>query len=190
MTNGSKRQPESPTARPTTIREMAVSELDRIAEIDRSERITQQYKSRGGALELIDVDIHAPRWGEPGEHTVQHLVDSWKPLLDAGGVLLGAFDGDRLVGFAIYQSASPQGPANFAVLHVSRDYRRTGVGGALTEEVVRLARSEGAQRLYVSATPTRATVDFYVKQGFRPLATPDERLFALEPDDIHMERML
>jgi GNAT superfamily N-acetyltransferase len=174
----------------TAIREMAASELDRIAEIDRSERITQQYKSRGGALELIDVDIHAPRWGEPGEHTVQQLIDSWKPLLDAGGVLLGAFDSDLLVGFAIYQPASPQGPANLAVLHVTRPYRRHGVGCELTEEVVRLARYEGAQRLYVSATPTRVTVDFYMTQGFRPLATPNERLFALEPDDIHMERVL
>lgn len=174
----------------TTIRQMAGSELDRIAEIDRSERITQRYKQRGETLELVDVDIHAARWGESGESTVQHRIDQWKPLIDAGGTLLGAFDGDRLVGFAIYQPASSHGPANLAVLHVTRPYRRTGIGCELTNEVVRLARSEGAQRLYVSSTPTRATVDFYMKQGFKPLATPDERLFALEPDDIHMERML
>jgi hypothetical protein len=29
-----------------------------------------------------------------------------------------------------------------------------------------------------------------MRQGFMPVATPDERLFALEPDDIHMERVL
>ncbi|HUI25013.1 MAG TPA: GNAT family N-acetyltransferase [Candidatus Kryptonia bacterium] len=169
---------------------MTVSGLDRIAEIDRSEYITQQYKSRGGLLELIDVDIRAPRWGEPGEHTVQHYVESWKPLLEAGGVLLGAFDGDRLVGFAIYQPSVSEGLANLTVLYVTRTHRRKGIGCELTNEVVRLARAEGAQRLYVSATPTRATVDFYMKQGFEPLATPNERLFALEPDDIHMELTL
>ena len=54
---------------------MAVSELHRIVEIDRSEPITQQCTSRGGAVELIDVDIRAPRWGAPGEHTVQHYVE-------------------------------------------------------------------------------------------------------------------
>jgi GNAT superfamily N-acetyltransferase len=166
---------------------MAVTELDRIAEIDRSEHITQQYKFRGGALELIDVDIRAPRWGEPGEHTVQHYVDSWRPLLESGGVLLGAFDGDRLVGFAIYQPSLSEGLANFAVLHVTRTHRREGIGCELTKEVVGLARADGAQRLYISATPSRATVDFYTKQGFEPLATPNERMFALEPDDIHME---
>src|SRR5687768_10591222 len=102
------------------VREMAASKLARIAEIDRSEHITQQYKSRDGGLELIDVDIRAPRWGEPGEHTVEHYVDSWKQVLDRGGVLLGAFDGDRLVGFAVYDPSLPESGANLAALHVSR----------------------------------------------------------------------
>ena len=79
-------------------------------------------------------------------------------------------------------------PANLAVLHVTKPWRRHGVGCALTNEVVRLARAEGVQRLYVSATPTRGTLDFYLSQGFMPLATPDERLFALEPEDIHLQR--
>ena len=174
----------------TTIRLMAGSELGRIAEIDRSEHIMQLYTSHGGVLELVDVDIRAPRWGEPGERSVRDYVESWKQLLDGGGALIGAFDGDRLVGFAIYQPLLGEGFANFAVLHVTRTHRHNGIGCQLTKEVVRLARAEGAQRLYVSATPTRSTVDFYMRRGFSPLATPNERLFALEPDDIHMEMTL
>jgi GNAT superfamily N-acetyltransferase len=174
----------------TSIRAMAASEMARIAEIDRSERITKQYRQRGEMLELIDVDIDAPRWGEPGEATVEHRIDEWTQLLRAGGVLLGAFDGDQLIGFAIYMRASPETPANLAVLHVTKPWRRHAVGRELTNEVVHLARAEGAERLYVSATPTRGTVDFYVSQGFKPLAMPHERLFALEPEDIHMERVL
>ena len=174
----------------TTIRAMAVSELARIAEIDRSERITQQYRQRGETLALIDVDIDAPRWGERGETTIDHRIDQWTRLISTGGVPLGAFDGDHLIGFAVYKRPSPEAPANLAVLHVTKPWRRHGVGRELTNEVVRLARAEGAQRLYASATPTRGTVDFYMSQGFMPVATPDERLFALEPDDIHMERVL
>ena len=174
----------------TTIRALAVSELARIGEIDRSERITQQYRQRGQMLELIDVDIDAPRWGAPGEATIAHRIEQWTRLVRAGGVPFGAFDGDQLIGFAVYMRASPETPATLAVLHVTKPWRRHGVGCALTNEVVRLARAEGVQRLYVSATPTRGTVDFYLRQGFMPLATPDARLFALEPDDIHMERVL
>ena len=174
----------------TSIRAMAASEVARIAEIDRSERITQQYRQRGEMLELVDVDIDAPRWGKPGEATIEHRIDQWTRLISAGGVPLGAFDGDHLIGFTVYVRASPETPANLAVLHVTKPWRRYGVGRDLTNEVVRLARADGAPRLYVSATPTRGAVDFYMSQGFRPVATPHERLFALEPDDVHMERAL
>jgi GNAT superfamily N-acetyltransferase len=166
---------------------MASSELGRLAEIDRSERITQQYKWRHGRLELVDVDVHAPRWGEPGEHTIEYYRDSWQPALDAGGALFGAFEEDLLVGFAIYDPGRRDGPPKLAALYVSGEHRGRGVGRLLTVEVVRAARADGARRLYVSATPTRATVDFYLACGFAPLSTPDARLFALEPDDIHME---
>lgn len=174
----------------TTIRAMADPDLARIGEIDRSERITQQYRQHGPMLELIEVDVDAPCWGAPGEATVEHRIDQWTRLVRAGGVPLGAFEGDQLIGFAVYTRASPETPACLAVLHVTKPWRRHGVGRALTNEIARLARAEGVQRLYVSATPTRGTVDFYMSQGFMPLATPDERLVALEPDDIHMERVL
>lgn len=170
----------------TTVREMAIAEIVRIAEIDRSEHITQQYQSRKGVLALIDVDIQAPRWGDPGARPLQEYVDEWRTLVERGGALLGAFDADRLVGVAIYDRSFPGEPARFAVLHVTRSHRRKGIGGALTREVVRVARLDAAERLYVSATPTRATVDFYLSHGFEPLATPNERLLALEPEDIHL----
>ncbi|MGE0622450.1 MAG: GNAT family N-acetyltransferase [Pseudomonadales bacterium] len=181
---------ESERANIVFLRVMMPSELTQIAEIDRSERITQQYRQRGRVLELIDVDIDAPGWGEAGEVALDLRVEEWTRMVNAGGVPIGAFDGDHLIGFAIYMKASDDHPAQLAVLHVTRPWRRRGIGCDLTGEVVRLARAENAQRLYVSATPTRGTVDFYLNQGFVPVEMPDERLFALEPDDIHMERTL
>jgi predicted N-acetyltransferase YhbS len=171
---------------------MAVSELGRISEIDRSEHIRQEYRSHGGSMELVDVDVHVPRWGSTGagEHTVQKKIESWRPVLESGGVLVGAFEGDQLVGFSIYDPFLAEGVANMAVLHISRMHRRNGIGRLLADEVGRLARADGAERLYVSATPTRGTVDFYAQLGFRPVATPDKRLLAMEPDDIHMDRKL
>jgi ribosomal protein S18 acetylase RimI-like enzyme len=141
---------------------------------------------RDGRLEIVDVDIDAPPWGAPGsEHPVEHYIDEWGRLLD-DGVLFGAMDGDRLAGFAIYRPRIADGLANLAVLHVSRADRRCGLGRRLTVEVVKRARADGARRLYVSATPTRGTVDFYVRQGFDVAAAPDPRMFELEPEDIHL----
>ena len=168
------------------IRELPASDIKRIRDIDRSERIDQQYRVRNGHLEIINVEIDAAHWGTPGsEHPVEHYIDEWHPLLD-DGVLFGAMDGERLVGFVIYRPRIADGLANLAVLPVSREHRRSGLGRRLTEEVVQRARLDGARRLYVSATPTRGTVDFYTRQGFEVAAMPDPHMFDLEPDDIHL----
>jgi GNAT superfamily N-acetyltransferase len=79
---------------------------------------------------------------------------------------------------------------NLSVLHVSRSHRRKGVASLLTEEVARLARADGARRLYVSATPSGSAVAFYLGHGFEPTDQPDAGLLALEPDDIHMIKVL
>jgi hypothetical protein len=49
-----------------------------------------------------------------------------------------------------------------------------------------MARADGSNRLYVSATPSAATVDFYRHRGFEVTRAPDRELLALEPEDIHM----
>ncbi|MCB9898124.1 MAG: GNAT family N-acetyltransferase [Planctomycetes bacterium] len=170
----------------TDIRAMDATEVGRIGEIDRSEHITQQYRVSDGVLELVDVDIHALRWGAPGGIDLQELVEAQRPRLDAGGVLLGAFDGDALVGFAIFDTSCADEPAILSALYVTRTHRGRGIAVALTDAVVRLARAVGAPRLYVSATPTRTTVDFYLARGFRVLVTPNPRLLAHEPEDVHL----
>jgi GNAT superfamily N-acetyltransferase len=167
---------------------MAGSELARIDEIDRSEHVAQEYGYRGGSLERRNVDIAVPTWSRSGdhEHSVRGRVDAWQPILDRGGTLVGAFDADALAGFAIYRPRLAEGMANLSALYVSRSYRRKGIGSLLAEEVARLARADGARRLYVSATPSGPTIEFYRRHGFEPTDEPNQALLALEPDDIHM----
>ena len=160
---------------------LPASELARIGELDRSEHITELYAMKDGALEVRAADEHAPRWSD-----VQERIAEWAPILERGGTLLGAIEGERLAGFAIYRPRLAPEMANLAVLHVSRADRRRGVATRLTQEVIRLARVDGAKSLYVSATPTGSAMRFYQGIGFAPTAQPDPELFALEPDDIHM----
>ncbi len=49
------------------------------------------------------------------------------------------------------------------------------------------AQNFGADKLYISATPTKNTVEFYLKRGAVPVIEPDPGLFADEPEDIHLE---
>ena len=75
-------------------------------------------------------------------------------------------------------------------LYVDAGCRGQGVGHALVDLVCTRALELGAARLYVSATPSRNTVEFYLRRGFAPVTTPDPDLFAREPEDIHILREL
>ncbi|MGD8792246.1 MAG: GNAT family N-acetyltransferase [Anaerolineae bacterium] len=175
------------------IKTMKNADIRRIAEIDRSEHITRAYQYRDGALEMQVVDWQVPSWFPEGdlEHSLRSKLEAWTPLLEEhDGTLLGAFDGDRMAGFAIYRPRLEGDMAQLAVLHVSHDYRRQGIGAALTEQVVRLAVADGARRLYVSATPSRSTVEFYRARGFELADRVHPDLYEQEPMDIHLIRDL
>jgi predicted N-acetyltransferase YhbS len=72
-------------------------------------------------------------------------------------------------------------------MHVGRDYRDQGLGARLFEQARDAARALGAPAMYISATPSEHTIRFYQARGATLLAVPDPELFALEPEDIHLE---
>jgi GNAT superfamily N-acetyltransferase len=120
-------------------------------------------------------------------------VENDTPLLyvcfDRGGAFLGMFHNDQLVGVAVVDTVPigrERDHLQLKYLYVSRDFRGQGVGTRLFEEAQAIARSRGARFLYVSATPTENTVDFYLRRGCRLASTPDAELLALEPEDIHL----
>ncbi len=167
-------------------------EIERIAEIDRSEHITKIYINNDGSLEARDVDVQAPPWSTDGrdEHSVQARIEEWRPLLDDGSAMFGAFDDGNLAGVVIYRPNLSKDTAQLAALYVSKSYRGRGIGALLTDKTAQLARADGARKLYVSATPTAPTVHFYMGQGFDLTEEINQQLYELEPDDIHMIKTL
>src|SRR5580704_18139112 len=73
------------------------------------------------------------------------------------------------------------------VFHVSNSYRNRGLGTQLFELARATARERGAKRLYISATPSEHTINFYLRLGCAVVEEPDPELFELEPEDIHLE---
>jgi len=61
------------------------------------------------------------------------------------------------------------------------------LGTQLFERAKAAARERGARRLYISASPSENTVNFYLRLGCEVAAAPDPELFELEPEDIHLE---
>ena len=169
------------------VRGLSVDELDKIRDIDRTEEIRVGYRQEGAELIKMDVHWDDAGWREgDGEHSFGRMIRGAEELLDLDGTSLGAFDGDRLVGLAIYRPRLTESMGQLGLLHVSDGYRRQGVASCLYEEVLRLAREDGATALYVSATPSKSAVGFYSHHGFVPTDEPDPALFEEEPADIHM----
>jgi predicted N-acetyltransferase YhbS len=173
---------------PIIFTRMGPEELERISELDRSEHVTLAYELEDGELTQVDVDWQVPTWStdNEGEHSLAAQLAFCRSHLEKGGVMFGAYRGDRLVGVAIVRPRLRDAMAQLAFLHVSRNFRRLGIARQLMEEACDIARSAGARRIYVSAVPTSSSVGFYLAQGCHLAEEVDPELYALEPDDIHM----
>jgi predicted N-acetyltransferase YhbS len=169
------------------LRALERHELANVWSFDRAEVITGIYRRTGDGLLLEPRRIEVKGW-PPGE------AELYGPLLldcfDHGGTACGAFDGGALIGAMLLEGrfiGRAEGTLQLKFLHVSRPYRKAGVGRALFERAVARARELGARRLYVSSTESKNTVEFYLRRGCRLADEVDPALFALEPNDIHLD---
>ncbi|MHC4715441.1 MAG: GNAT family N-acetyltransferase [Planctomycetota bacterium] len=165
---------------------MRIEEVDRVHEIDVSEDGVVVYKWVDGQVVPVPEEWH--RLNSP---------DAWdrraagvKAKLAEGGAAVGAFDGDRLVGFAAVRYRLADDVAELVGLWVSKGYRRQGIAAALVSELVPLARAAGTRALYVSGMPSEAAQGFYRSQGFEPTVWVHRELYEKEPEDIHMIKRL
>lgn len=169
------------------IRTLERGEVEAVWTIDRRETIDTIYTLQDRELVAQPGYFDVPGW--PPEEAAKYT-----PLLcacfDRGGVFHGAFEEDRLAGVAVIDTVwlGPQRDLlQLEFLHVSRACRGRGLGRQLFALAEATARARGANGLYISATPSRNTLQFYFGRGCVVTATPEPELFAREPDDIHLE---
>ncbi len=170
------------------IRTLLPHEFPRVREIDRTEEMHVGYRVECGRLIRHDGDWSSVPWRPEGDsHSVSSIICGLEEVLADGGTIWGAFDErGRMVGVASLRPRLTQTQAQMDLLHVSHGQRRCGIGTQLLHHVKDAARAAGAQEIYVSATPTGSAVGFYRSRGFQLTDTPNPRLWALEPGDVHM----
>jgi GNAT superfamily N-acetyltransferase len=168
------------------------TELSRVVEIDRKERIDVLYSQHGTQLVPRHGNWSASAWDPDGhgEHSVAAQVHTLQHYVDTGGTALGTFANGRLVGIGVVVPHRRPRIAQLAFLHVSAPQRATGIGSCLTEQLEEIARTAGDSTMVVSATPSENTVRFYLGRGFQPMAEPLAELFELEPEDVQMHKVL
>lgn len=119
---------------------------------------------------------------------VTWYVERSREILRKGGFAIGAWQGEYLCGIAVVdlRPVLDGTLVPLDLLHVSAPFRGLGIARVLVARAARKASIHGAAGLYISATPSRNTVEMYLHLGAHILAKPDPRLFALELEDIHM----
>ncbi len=169
------------------IRELERHEIEQIWTIDRRELIDNIYYLQNDSLVLKPEHYDVRGW-PPGE------AEQYLPILvdcfDRGGTFYGAFDGATLNGVVVLENkfiGQNKDQLQLKFLHVSHVYRNQGLGKTLFEKAVAKARELNAKRLYISATPSENTINFYLRLGCRVTQELNPELFELEPEDIHLE---
>ncbi len=158
-----------------------------IRTIDRAELIERVYYTRDGRLDLQNETYDMKGW--PPGHADNIILGAYE-LFDSGGTLVGAFDDEVLVGVIGLENkfrGKDRDTLKMDMLFVSKSYRKQGIGRQLFFETKNIAKKAGAKKLYVSATPSENTLNFYLSRGFKLASEIDHELYALEPDDIHLE---
>lgn len=166
---------------------MRREEIEKIRSINRAELIERVYYLRDGMLELKDEEYDMKGW-PPGH--IDKIVAGAYELFDSAGVLIGAFDNEDLVGITGVENrfrGIRRDTLKMDILFVSRSYRKQGIGNRLVIEASKVASNMGARKLYISATPSENTVNFYLGVGCQLASEIDPELFELEPEDIHLE---
>lgn len=168
------------------IRQLKREQLYRVGEIDRSDDSEHIYYLCDGQLHVKQDVFHHP--GFTGLR-LKAVIEELHSQYDNGGVFWGAFDGEQLVGISAIEGRfiGSQLMLNFGPLWVSKAYRGKGIGGKLFEKTKQEAKEMEATKLYVSATPTKRTVDFYMRMGCVLATKVAKELFLKEPNDIHLE---
>ena len=105
----------------------------------------------------------------------------------------GAFDGERIIGFAtvshrIFGTAARY--VQLVCLQISEEYRRQGIGRKLFSMACEEARRLGADKLYISGHSSKESQAAYRALGCTPAEEINEELAAAEPFDVQLEYRL
>ena len=116
-------------------------------------------------------------------------ADDILQAIAAGTPVVGAFDGDVLVGFAqLGERLGSRGQyIELVSYHVSAPYRGKGIGRRLFAAICDAARSLGVEKLYISAHSSRESQAAYRALGCVLAQEVDAKRAANEPCDVQME---
>lgn len=172
------------------LRTLERDELILVSKIDRAEVVDQIYEYNSGELVVKDEGFKLD--GFP-EGDVEEMIVELTSIYDKKGIVVGAFYNDEIVGITSIENrlfGKDKNKINMGALYVNNKKRGLGIGKGLIIRAKEEAKKLGGEILYISATASKNTVDFYCSQGAKLSKDVDSYLLNKEPDDIQLEIVL
>ncbi len=88
-------------------------------------------------------------------------------LIDNGGQILGAFDGNTLVGFAKLINIRCEGQSEICISRIGSVRPEKGIGTLVLSTAIAIAADRGAETVHLAAYGEVRS--WYVKRGFTPV---------------------
>lgn len=164
-----------------------VEEFSLLKEIDRSEIVKEKYILKNNSLVLVDDYYNITSWIED---EVNEYINRMNNIYNSKGIIIGAFDNDKVVGIGALDKVlcgKNKDKYKLDLLYINHDYRGQGIGKNIVNLFKEEAKKDNIKSIYISATPFKNTMDFYLGLGATLTNEIDEELFKLEPEDIHLE---
>ena len=156
-------------------------------DFNRYQEVEYDWKKVNGELKLVH-NPHIEDWTHAKK--VQKINDVFAKVVELNGYLLGAFENEKLIGFAAC-NPTKYGSRNQYIqlmeLHVSLEYRGLGIGRSMFEKCVDYGTEMKAQKLYIVASSSMESQEAYKKLGCVYARELVRELYEQDPDDIHME---
>ena len=168
-----------------TYRNIEIKDLEKIYDLDMSEHIDEAYVLRDGELKIYPNVLDIPNWDEDKREKITTKIEK---VINENGAVLGAFEENILVGIvSLSKKVITGNRVQLVTLHIDKSHRGMGIGSKLFDLIVKEARDLNIKGIYISASPKKKTVDFYLHKGCVLTKDIDEELLKEEPEDIHME---
>ena len=155
----------------------------------RHQTVTECWRKIDNNWKLVP-NVYEENWSQVQcREIAKDVVDNIN--LDQTG--FGAFDGERIIGFATVSHCVFGVTARYVqlvCLQISEEYRHQGIGRKLFSLACEEARQLGADKLYISAHSSKETQAAYRALGCTPAEEVNEGLAAAEPFDVQLEYRL
>ena len=156
---------------------------------NRYQEVKKCWRKENGEWVLKDISF-TEQWSlEEYKILISYLHNTAK----TGGVVIGVFNNNVLVGFASVEN-QPFGLKKeylqLSSIHISYESRGMGIGRNLFIVAAKRAKEIGAKKLYISAHSSQETQIFYKTMGCIEAMEYNEKLVNEEPCDCQLEYKL